>query len=165
MICPKCNADNVNVIPVTETKSKTRWGCGCLLTWLAFLFPKKVSKTHTEAVCQNCGHRWKVSASEIKRNAQTMQALPGGNAVSKLHSPEEPFYKRTWFLVVSGLVLPPLGIALVWLIYKDWDIKKKAIISGIMAIWFVIVLCSGNGETSQAVSGSDASISVSNISG
>lgn len=73
MVCPKCGSENVSVQAVTHNKTKHR---GCL-AWMGWIFlaictvgliliiplitnSKNKSKTHTEAVCQNCGHRWKV---------------------------------------------------------------------------------------------------------
>jgi len=72
IICPKCGSANVFVQAVTETKTKHR-GCIGWFFWillvlctfgLLIIIPlmtnsKTKSKTHTEAVCQNCGHRWK----------------------------------------------------------------------------------------------------------
>ncbi len=81
MVCSKCGSPNVSVQAVTEVKEKAKHGC---LWWLlvgwwleAFLWlfltvprlivalfggrrKKLVSKTHSEAVCQTCGNRWKV---------------------------------------------------------------------------------------------------------
>ena len=71
--CPKCHSHNVNVHPVTETKVKNR-GCFGWLLWiflavitcgLIIIIPlltntKSKSVTRTEAVCQNCGKRWRV---------------------------------------------------------------------------------------------------------
>lgn len=80
MICSKCKSDHVIVQAVTSFRSKNRRG---LLWWifvgwwwwilwaLAFvpmalfrlIFPRKTkitSKTHSEAVCQNCGYHWSV---------------------------------------------------------------------------------------------------------
>ncbi len=74
MICPKCGCDRVVIQAVTETKTKHRgcfgWACWILLAictcGLILIIPavtntKTKSKTHSEAVCQNCGHRWKVN--------------------------------------------------------------------------------------------------------
>lgn len=71
--CPKCGCQNVFVQAVTETKIKQR-GCFRWFLWillvictfgLLIIIPlmtnsKTKSKTHTEAVCQNCGYRWKL---------------------------------------------------------------------------------------------------------
>lgn len=72
MNCPKCGSDRIVFEAVTETKTKHRSCLGWML-WillaictlgLILIIPlitnsKTKSKTHTEAICQNCGHRWK----------------------------------------------------------------------------------------------------------
>ena len=73
MKCPKCGSENVQVQAVTTVKTKHRGCLGwCLWILLAIctigliiIIPlltnsKTKSKTHSEAVCQNCGYRWKV---------------------------------------------------------------------------------------------------------
>jgi len=82
MICPKCGSENVSIQAVTESKLVDKhhgliWWIFVGWWWLFFkwmfltipalLFKifghkkqKIKSKTHNEAVCQNCGHRWKV---------------------------------------------------------------------------------------------------------
>lgn len=69
-ICSKCHSDNIQYQTLTEKKPM---GCGTLL-WYFFLFvtligwfiliplffSNKRQETVTYAVCQNCGHRWKV---------------------------------------------------------------------------------------------------------
>lgn len=73
MVCPRCGSNNVFAQAVTETKTKHR-GCfgwtlwillaictvGLILIIPALTNSKTKSKTHTEAVCQNCGNRWRV---------------------------------------------------------------------------------------------------------
>ena len=82
MVCPKCGSENVSVQAVTESKlvDKHRgclWWC-CIgwwwipIKWLFLTLPALLFKifghkkqkiknsTHTEAICQNCGYRWKV---------------------------------------------------------------------------------------------------------
>lgn len=73
MKCPKCGSENVNVQAVTTTKTKHRgclgWSLWILLAictlGLIIIIPlitnsKTKSKTHSEAVCQSCGKRWKI---------------------------------------------------------------------------------------------------------
>ena len=80
MKCPKCKSQNVNIQAVTITKEKRKKGFWYwlligwwweIIAWVFFTLPKLifalfskktkvVSKTHSEAVCQNCGYRWKV---------------------------------------------------------------------------------------------------------
>lgn len=69
MTCPKCGGDHVTVQAVAEQKKR---GCLMSILWLLLaictlgliiwipLLMKKGSKTHTYAICQSCGNRWKV---------------------------------------------------------------------------------------------------------
>jgi predicted nucleic-acid-binding Zn-ribbon protein len=73
MICPKCGSTNVITQAVTNVRTKHR-GCLGWMLWillaivtvgLILIIPlitntKVKSKTRTEAVCQNCGYRWRV---------------------------------------------------------------------------------------------------------
>ena len=78
MVCPKCNSENVTVQAVSITKDKKKgllywlivgWWWEPLL-WLFLtipmifisLFGKKKTTTQVQsmAVCQSCGHRFKV---------------------------------------------------------------------------------------------------------
>lgn len=72
MTCPNCNSTNILVQAVTQTKTKHR-GCIAWTLWiilaictagLILIIPaitnsKTKSKTHTEAICQTCGRRWR----------------------------------------------------------------------------------------------------------
>ena len=82
MKCPKCGSENVNVQVVTTTKLKDKhrgliyWFCFGwlidLMLWFFLTIPrlfvamfghkkqKIVQKQHSMAVCQDCGHNWKV---------------------------------------------------------------------------------------------------------
>lgn len=69
MTCPKCNSSNISFQTVTEQK---KTGCltillyillACTLFGLLIVIPlmlRKKTETVTYAVCQNCGHRWRV---------------------------------------------------------------------------------------------------------
>lgn len=78
MKCKKCGSENVNVQAVTTLKNKHKgimywlfvgWWLEMLL-WLFLTIPKLIfelfkpnrikSKTHSEAVCQDCGYRWEI---------------------------------------------------------------------------------------------------------
>lgn len=69
MTCPKCKSENIVFQTVSEQKST---GCltvilyillACTILGLLIVIPlmlRKKTETVTYAVCQNCGHRWKV---------------------------------------------------------------------------------------------------------
>ncbi len=72
MTCPKCKSHDILISPVTNVKTKRRgcigWGLWILLAIVTFglilIIPlltntRVKSKTHTEAVCQRCGYRWR----------------------------------------------------------------------------------------------------------
>lgn len=81
MTCPKCGSDNVSVQVIATSKLVNKhygiiwWLCigwwWILVKWLVFTIPalifavfghkkqKLKQKTHSEAVCQNCGYHWK----------------------------------------------------------------------------------------------------------
>ena len=78
MKCPKCGSENVNVQAVSIVKNKHHglvyWLCfGCLIDiflWICLTVPRLIvaifrpkgvkTKVKSYAVCQNCGHKWKV---------------------------------------------------------------------------------------------------------
>lgn len=89
----------------------------------------------------------------VKQNRNGVSSSTGGRTEQVdvmreyISSEDNPFYKRTWFLVFWGLFLPPVGIALVWLVHKNWSTKKKAIATGVMTLWFIICMFAGEPET------------------
>lgn len=80
MVCPKCGSANVNVTVINEAKLKRKHGFVWWLFigwwwrliwfivfgWWYLLFrlirgnKKIVNVQKTVAVCQNCGHSWKI---------------------------------------------------------------------------------------------------------
>ena len=73
LTCPRCRGNNVLIHPVTKTKTEYRgcfgWAlwiflavitCGLILIIPAITNSKTKSKTHTEAICQTCGKRWRL---------------------------------------------------------------------------------------------------------
>ena len=73
MTCPKCGSNLVTIQALTEIRTHNR-GCFGWFLWvllaictcgLILIIPlltnsKTRSRSRTEAVCQNCGHHWKL---------------------------------------------------------------------------------------------------------
>ena len=49
-----------------------------------------------------------------------------------------PFWKKTWFLIVAFIIVPPLGIILMWCCKKKWNKIVKIVLSAIFAFWTLI---------------------------
>lgn len=69
MVCPKCKSENVQIQTVSESR---KTGCltillyiilACTILGLLIVIPlllRRKTETVTYAVCQDCGHRWKI---------------------------------------------------------------------------------------------------------
>ena len=77
MVCPKCNSENISIqaVGITRTKSHSIWwwlfvSWWIWIFWILFFIPMLIIRlirgrkvdtvVHSEAVCQQCGNRWKV---------------------------------------------------------------------------------------------------------
>lgn len=70
MICPKCKGNQLTISENVYTKSKSRsflWNllmccitCGVWLIWMFVRKRKEVVVHEKTAVCQSCGHSWKI---------------------------------------------------------------------------------------------------------
>lgn len=63
---------------------------------------------------------------------QTYQPpIPGG----QIHSPKkEPFYKKTWFVVLLMILVPPVGILLAWIIKKPVNLIARILLTILSAL-------------------------------
>lgn len=61
-------------------------------------------------------------------------SVPGGG-FSQTPAPRDPFYQRTWFIILSLIFLAPLGIFLMWK-FKPWNKIVKGLISIVFGLWF-----------------------------
>lgn len=57
------------------------------------------------------------------------------------------FYQKKWFLWLWLIVLPPVGIILLWTVHKAMKKKTKVILSVVFALWFVILIGAGNNSS------------------
>ena len=77
------------------------------------------------------------------------------------------FYKTNWFFIVCCFFIPIIAIAIVLLKRDAWSLKKKAIVCGVVAFWWLIIGIGNCGDTTTppTVSGSDIVTSDSSVSG
>mgnify|MGYP000156820840 CR=1 FL=1 len=59
-----------------------------------------------------------------------------GGGFSQTPAPRDPFYQRTWFIILSLIFLAPLGIFLMWK-FKPWNKIVKGLISIVFGLWFL----------------------------
>lgn len=52
---------------------------------------------------------------------------------------KKPFYKKTWFMYLMLFIMTPIGLIFLWL-NKDYTNKKKAIMTGVFGVWFIVML-------------------------
>lgn len=50
-----------------------------------------------------------------------------------------PFFKKTWFIIIALIFIPPLGIALMWISKKQWKSVIKIILSIVLGFWTLIL--------------------------
>ena len=68
------------------------------------------------------------------------------------------WYKQTWFTVVSLLFCFPVGLVLMWMYQKKWNIVVKSIVSGLFAI---AVIANANSPSTPVNPGSPSNSTVS----
>ena len=57
------------------------------------------------------------------------------------------FYQKKWFLWLWLIILPPVGIVLLWTVHKTMKKKTKVILSVVFALWFVILIGASNNSS------------------
>lgn len=73
------------------------------------------------------------------------------------------FYTKKWFMWTTLILLPPLGIALLWLFHKELTRNFKTITTILFTVWFGIILLSvfdPNKNDTQDVASPEATKSV-----
>ena len=69
---------------------------------------------------------------------------------------EKKFYQKAWFLWVCGILLPPIGIILLWTVHKDKSKVFKGVVTAVLAFWFVIALAVNGGSSDKTAKEDDA---------
>lgn len=124
-----------------------------------YTLPKNKPKNEVKImICRNCGTNIQDNATFCPncgtgvQFAQTTQNSfqPNGNDIPSYQMPpaKEPFFKKTWFLVLLFIFLPPFGIIFMWLTKKVWAKKLKIALSIILAIWTIMTFAIASSDTS-----------------
>lgn len=61
---------------------------------------------------------------------------------------KQKFYNANWFLWLALILFAPVGIFLMWK-NKKFSKKVRGILSGVFALWFLIIASSGNGSSNS----------------
>lgn len=64
-------------------------------------------------------------------------------------SENEKWYRKTWVIVLFSIFIPPVGIVLAW-INPNYSSKTKWIFTGVLAIWFIMMMASSSQDTKPA---------------
>jgi hypothetical protein len=70
---------------------------------------------------------------------------------------KKKFYQRNWFLWLCLIILPPVGIILLWTCHKDKKTVIKIIISVIFVLWFLLLIFAG-GDSSDVDSEKEVTV-------
>lgn len=79
----------------------------------------------------------------------------GFNQTIQANQKKEPFYKKLWFCVLMVFLVPPVGIALMW-VNKQPESKTPRIVLTILAALFIIVGIGSMGSTGSTESTSQS---------
>lgn len=60
---------------------------------------------------------------------------------------KKKFYQKKWFLWLCLIVLPPVGIILLWTVHKTMKKKTKVILSVVFVLWFIILIGASNNSS------------------
>ena len=60
---------------------------------------------------------------------------------------KKKFYQKKWFLWLCLIVLPPVGIILLWTVHKTMKKKTKVILSVVFTLWFIILIGASNSSS------------------
>lgn len=76
------------------------------------------------------------------------------------------FYSLKWFMWITLILFPPIGIALLWIFHKELTRKFKVITTILFIVWFGLILLIGsqpNENNTQDVISSNATHAVESI--
>lgn len=92
----------------------------------------------------------KETGSGARRNTGRKSSGLSGNNSTNGGSPKKPFFQRSWVLILSLLLLAPVGIFLLWKNKKEWPKLVKILISIIFgAIWLLALITTDDSKNTD----------------
>ena len=93
--------------------------------------------------CDNCGARITPYArNEHNNEREFLEHTDSRNSHErsaksniKNIAPKPPFWKRTWFITLTCIFFPPVGIALLWICRKPSKKKTRIILTAFLCLW------------------------------
>lgn len=92
--------------------------------------------------CTYCGKEFKNNGNEqsFRENRRTERVYI---------QPKSPFWKQTWFIVLMCILLPPVGIVLLWLAKKPANKTTRLIITVILVLYTIAAMFGRQGDESE----------------
>lgn len=92
----------------------------------------------------------KETGSGTRHNAGRKSSGFSSNSSASGGSPKKPFFQRALVIILSLLLLAPLGIFLLWKNKKEWPKLVKILLSIIFgAIWLLLLIPTGDSENTD----------------
>ena len=88
--------------------------------------------------CVECGERLTKYENNSNKNPKKQ---------NKPEEPKEPFYKKTWFVVLMCIFLPPVGLVLLWVSKKPRNMVGRIVLTVILALFTIMALTTSDEET------------------
>lgn len=63
---------------------------------------------------------------------------------------QEKFYQKTWFMYLFLIIIPPIGIIILWTMHKDLKKSKKILLSFLGLILFIIMISLNINDSSDS---------------
>lgn len=164
MVCPRCGSDNVQIQLQTRRKGSIFSFLIrlilLLISWfiwlISLLIPGHKTKTNKLAVCQNCGHSWRVTRGSVRRSAKQSRVAAIPQTAKPKHDYSKDiqrinnskFWQNEWFGYAMIFFFAPLGVFLMYRFNSRLNAGQKKIIAIIaLSIWallFVMVAIFGS---------------------
>ena len=95
--------------------------------------------------CTYCGKEFGNSGSEKQFN----ETVRGNDTVNVFTQPKIPFWKTTWFVVLTCLFMPYIGVFLLWIAKKPLNKTVRAVLTVVLIFYSIGTMSSPKIERNQ----------------